>query len=136
MRSATCADDSGATGPMSVAGGTRSTATHRSIRSRSGPETRRRYRSGTPGGQVHARSAVPSWPHGHGFIAATNVNRAGNTSARPTLTTATLPSSSGWRSASSTSRPNSGSSSHTSVPWSASVTSPGDRRGPPPIMPA
>ena len=78
----------------------------------------------------------PSWPHGHGFIAATNVNRAGNTSARPTLTTATLPSSSGWRSASSTSRPNSGSSSHTSVPWSASVTSPGDRRGPPPIMPA
>ena len=75
-------------------------------------------------------------PHGHGFIAATSVNRAGNTAARPTRTTDTLPSSSGWRSASSTSRPNSGSSSHTSTPWSARVTSPGDRRGPPPTMPA
>ena len=75
-------------------------------------------------------------PHGHGFIAATSVNRAGNVAARPTRTTATLPSSSGWRSASSTSRPNSGSSSQTRTPWSASVTSPGDIRGPPPTIPA
>ena len=75
---ATVADDSGRRAETSTAGATRSTATHRSIRSRSGPETRRRYRSGTPGGQLHARSADPSWPHGHGFIAATSVNRAGN----------------------------------------------------------
>ena len=78
IRPATVADDSGGRPRRATAGATRSTATHRSIRSRSGPETRRRYRSGTPGGQLHARSAEPSWPHGHGFIAATNVNRAGN----------------------------------------------------------
>ena len=111
--------------------------THRSIRSRSGPETRRRYRSG------HARRAgarpdpsTPLMPHGHGFIAATSVNRAGKVTARPTRTTVTLPSSSGWRSASSTSRRTPGSSSQTSTPWSARVTSPGDMRGPPPTMPA
>ena len=136
IRAATGADASGSSGPTRAAGGTRSTATHRSMRSRSGPETRRRYRSGTPGGQVHDRSADPSWPHGHGFIAAMSWNRAGNTSARPTRTTATLPSSSGWRSASRTSRENSGSSSQNSVPGRARVTSPGDSRGPPPTMPA
>ena len=58
----------------------------------------------------------PASPHGHGFIAATNWNRAGNVVARPTRATDTRPSSSGWRSASSTSRENSGSSSRKSTP--------------------
>ena len=86
-------------------------------------------RSDRPG-----RSRPP--PHGHGFIAATSWKRAGRVSEPPTRTIETRPSSSGWRSASRTSRPNSGSSSRNSTPSSARVTSPGDRRGPPPSIPA
>ena len=87
-------------------------------------------------GQRQARCSLPNQPHGQGFIAAISVNRAGNVSARPARAIATRPSSSGWRSASSTSRPNSGSSSRNSTPWSASVISPGDTRGPPPTIAA
>ena len=86
--------------------------------------------------QPHARSELPANPHGHGFIAATSWNRAGKIVARPTRETATRPSSIGWRSASRTSRPNSGSSSRNRTPWSARVISPGDMFGPPPTIPA
>ena len=47
----------------------------------------------------------------------------------------TLPSSSGWRSASSAARENSASSSRNSTPRWASVTSPGRGRAPPPTRP-
>ena len=79
---------------------------------------------------------MPANPHGHGFMAATSWNRAGKIAARPTRAIATRPSSIGWRSASRTSRPNSGSSSRKRTPWSARVTSPGDRCGPPPTIAA
>jgi len=46
------------------------------------------------------------------------------------------PSSNGWRSTSSTSRLNSGSSSRKSTPWCARLTSPGLGIEPPPIRPA
>ena len=123
--------------PTSAAGGTRGIVTHRSIRSRSGPDTRagvalRRRPAGSGIGPSRRR---PS-PQGHGFIAATNWKRAGNVVARPTRAIDTRPSSSGWRSASRTSRANSGSSSRNRTPWSARVTSPGDMRGPPPTMAA
>ena len=85
---------------------------------------------------MHGRSDDPAKPHGHGFIAATSWKRAGNVVARPAREIATRPASSGWRSASSTSRSNSGSSSRNSTPWSALVTSPGDRCGPPPTIAA
>ena len=79
---------------------------------RSGLATARRCAAGSAPGRatdsVHGLSELPANPHGHGFIAATSWNRAGKIVARPTRETATRPSSSGWRSASRTSRPNSG----------------------------
>ena len=51
-------------------------------------------------------------------------------------TIATMPSSSGWRSASSAARLNSDSSSRNSTPWCASVASPGCGTDPPPTRPA
>ena len=69
-------------------------------------------------------------------MAATSWKRAGKTTARPTRATLTRPSSSGWRSASSELRSNSGSSSRKRTPWWASVTSPGAIRGPPPTSAA
>ena len=54
-------------------------------------------------------------PAGHMFMLATSWNRAGKT-ALPPSATAISPSSSGWRSASSTGRWNSGSSSRKSTP--------------------
>jgi len=116
MRCATIADDSGSRPAINAAGGTRAIVTQRSIRSRSGPETRPAYLSGTPIGHRHRPYGSPAKPHGQGFMAATSWNRAGNRMARPTRAMDTCPSSSGWRSASSTSRPNSGSSSRNSTP--------------------
>ncbi len=63
-------------------------------------------------------------------------NRAGNVLARPARAIETRPSSIGCRSASRTSRSNSGSSSRKRTPWSARVISPGDIRGPPPTIAA
>ena len=108
---------------------------------RSGRAAGRRRAAGSAraraSGQLHgAIRTTPAKPHGHGFIAATSWKRAGNVVARPAREIATRPSSSGWRSASSTSRSNSGSSSRNSTPWSARVTSPGDRCGPPPTIAA
>ena len=51
-----------------------------------------------------------------------------------TRLTVTLPSSSGWRSTSSVSRANSGSSSRNSTPLCARLTSPGRGTDPPPTM--
>ena len=106
------------------------------MRSRNGPETRRWYALGTWTGHLHGRSDAPAKPHGHGFIAATSWKRAGNVVARPARAIATRPSSIGWRSASRTSRSNSGNSSRNRHPWSARVTSPGDICGPPPTIAA
>ena len=48
-----------------------------------------------------APRATAAKPHGHGFVAATSMKRVGKTRVRWPRTTATRPSSSGWRSASS-----------------------------------
>ncbi len=66
----------------------------------------------------------------------TSWNRAGKTTRPPTRATATVPSSSGCRSASSTGRGNSGSSSSSSTPRCASVASPGRGVEPPPTTAA
>ena len=98
---------------------------------RSGRRTAPAPRSGTRTGP-----SLPVRPQRHGFIAATNWNRAGKIAVRAARAIATRPSSSGWRSASRTSRPNSGSSSRKRTPWSARVTSPGASPGPPPTIAA
>ena len=69
-------------------------------------------------------------------MAATSWNRAGSVTAPAARTIVTRPSSSGWRSASRTSRENSASSSRKRTPLSARVTSPGTSRGPPPTIAA
>ena len=136
IRAATVADDSGSRPPTSDRGRDPVDGTHRSIRSRSGPETRRRYRSGTPGGQLQARPPIRLRPHGHGFIAATSVNRAGNVVARPTRTTDTRPPPAAGAAPRARRARTRAARRSTSTPWSASVTSPGDSRGPPPTIPA
>ena len=107
---------------------------------RSGRGAGRRRVAGTAPAPASGRRTddpdVPAKPHGHGFIAATSWNRAGKLVARPAREMATRPASIGCRSASRTSRSNSGSSSRNSTPWSARVTSPGERCGPPPTMAA
>ena len=116
-RAATDADDSGSGPPSKAAGLGWGIATHRSIRSRSGPDTRCWYRSTV--GPVHEQrpsGSDPANPHGHGFIAATSWNRHGNVVVRPARAMTTRPSSSGCRSASRTSRSNSGSSSRKEHP--------------------
>ena len=122
--------------PTMAAGGTRGISTHRSIRSRSGPETRRCVALDDAGRAAARHGRTRRSRTGTGSSRRSSWNRAGNVAARPARTIATRPSSSGWRSASSTSRSNSGSSSRNSTPWSASVTSPGDSRGPPPTIAA
>ena len=92
------------------------------MRSSSGPLRRRWWRARSAAEQRQRWS--PS-PHGHGFDAATSMQRVGNSITRCERTIATRPSSSGWRSASSAERANSDSSSRNSTPWCASVTSPG-----------
>ena len=92
--------------------------THRSIRSRSGPETRRAYRSIDPAVQRQRSSGVEP-----GEAARARVHRrdqlepAGKVMTRPARAMRMRPSSSGWRSASRTSRSNSASSSRNSTPW-------------------
>ena len=70
----------------------------------------------TAGAHLHARRGCPRNPHGQGFIAATSCTRAGRRTEPRARTSTTSPLSSGWRSASSTLRENSGSSSRKSTP--------------------
>ena len=72
---------------------------------------------------------------GQRLQAATTIAFAGNSSARCPRMIVTRPSSSGWRSASTAARPNSGSSSRNRTPRCASVSSPGRGRAPPPTRP-
>ena len=112
----------------------RSTVTSRSMRSSRGPLRRRRWRLRSASPHRH-RSPTPANPHGHGFVAATRMNRVGRTSACWLRTIVTQPSSSGCLSASSAGRTNSESSSRNSTPRWASVASPGRGVGPPPTRP-
>ncbi len=85
---------------------------------------------------MHSRDLSLKYPHGHGFIAAASINRAGKLKLIAARAIVTCPSSSGWRSTSNTFRGNSGSSSRKSSPLCASETSPGRGIIPPPINPA
>ncbi len=85
--------------------------------------------------------SIPQTPGGRatkpqGFIAAMSWKRAGNCACRAARTIDILPDSSGSRSASSTSRSNSGNSSRNSTPWCASEISPGRGMLPPPTRAA
>ena len=80
--------------------------------------------------------ALPSWPHGHGFIAATSWNAAGKSACRAARDTTMRPVSSGSRSASSAARGNSASSSRKRTPRWASDASPGRGGEPPPTSAA
>ena len=71
-------------------------------------------------------------PHGQGFIAATNIKEAGNSTEYCDRDMVTQRSSSGCRITSSTCRLNSGSSSRNSTPLCASEISPGCGCVPPP----
>ena len=104
------------------------------MRSSSGPERRRRWRARSAAVQLAARR--PPSPHGHGFEAATSMNRVGKTMTCWPRTIVTWPSSSGWRSASRLGRANSDSSSRNSTPRWASVASPGCGGLAPPTRPA
>ena len=110
----------------------RPTATVTSMRSSSGPLSRRWWRERSAAEQ---RQRWSPRPHGHGFEAATSMQRVGNSITRWERTITIRPSSSGWRSASSDERANSDSSSRNSTPWWASVTSPGAGWAPPPTRP-
>ncbi|OEI69459.1 hypothetical protein Cus16_0063 [Curtobacterium sp. ER1/6] len=113
---------------------TRGTRTRTSIRSRSGPDIRPRYRRTAAGGHSHGCCADPAFPHGHGFAASTTWQRAGNSAAPAARCTVIRPDSSGCRSASSTARGNSGASSRKSTPRVARDTAPGRTvPDPPPI---
>ena len=68
------------------------------------------------GEHVHSTAGSPRPPHGQRFIVPTSWNRAGKRARPPTRAIAIVPSSSGCRSASSTARGNSGSSSSSSTP--------------------
>ena len=75
--------------------------------------------------------------HGHGFAARTSVNRAGKVACTAARAIVTSPDSSGWRSASSESRPNSGASSRNKIPMCARLTAPGRiTPAPPPTIAA
>ena len=113
----------------------RGIATTRSKRSSSARESFSRYAASRCGraraleprvaasaarAQVHRRRRAGSGP--------------GRARARRRARPTTTPSSSGWRSASSTERGNSGSSSRSSTPRCARLTSPGRGVGPPPTI--
>ena len=85
--------------------------------------------------QTQSARGSPKWPQRQGLQAATRVKRAGKVSRARARATVTLPSSSGWRSASSASRRNSGSSSRNRTPACARLISPGLGMEPPPISP-
>src|SRR3989344_1355937 len=89
------------------------TWTHMSILSATGPDIFLRYFSIACG--MHEHSDEPYFPHGHGFKAATNIKCAGNNVEPFARETDTRPSSSGSRSACTTSRWNSGNSSRIGV---------------------
>ena len=76
-----------------------------STRSSSGPEILARSRRRAAGEQEQPDLPGPAaFAHGPGFAASTRVNRAGKTACVPARAIPTSPDSSGWRSASSTSR--------------------------------
>src|SRR5882724_13170554 len=112
------------------------TSTWRSMRSSNGPEIRLRYFFTSRGEQLQVFSGWPRWPQGQGFIAPTNISRAGNVTDIEARAIVTTPSSSGWRKTSRTWRRNSGNSSKKSTPLWASDTSPGIGTWPPLISPA
>jgi hypothetical protein len=60
--------------------------------------------------QRHSALRVPRYPHGHGFIEATSMNRAGYVNVPAARTIVTMPSSKGRRITSIAERVNSGSS--------------------------
>lgn len=86
----------------------RLTASWRSTRSSSGPDSRPRYLRRAMGVQLHPASE--SRPHGQGFAASTSWTFAGNRAVAFARCTVMTPLSSGWRSASSVTRLNSGAS--------------------------
>ena len=134
-RSATAAEGSAGGAASSCARG-RGTVTTRSKRSSSARESLSRNAARRCVEQEHSTAGSPRPPHGQRFIVATSWNRAGKSAmpcARAMLTT---PSSSGWRSASSAGRTNSGSSSSSRTPWCARLASPGRGPGPPPTTAA
>ena len=110
------AEDSDSAVSASCSAGMDSTSICMSIRSSSGPEMRPRYRRISAGVQRHCCVRLPRLPHGHGFIDAISINRAGYVACAFTRVIVTKPSSSGWRSASSTSRRYSGNSSKNKIP--------------------
>ena len=75
---------------------------------------------------MHVQPArpVPPAPHGHGFAAMTSWNRLGRSTDPQLRDTRHQPDSSGSRSASSTSRENSGASSMKRTPWCARDSTP------------
>ncbi len=75
--------------------------------------------------QVQADPALDDRAQGHGLAARISVNRAGKVAVRPDRAMLTWPDSRGWRSASRTSRSNSGASSRNRQPWWASEAAPG-----------
>ncbi len=106
----------------------RGTATTRSKRSSSARESLSRKAASRCGEHEHSAAGSPRAPHGHRFIVPTSWKRAGKSAWPATRATATTPSSSGWRSASSAGRGNSASSSRSRTPRCARLASPG--RGP------
>ena len=117
--------------PESSAYSSAGTSTQMSIRSRSGPETRARYCLTSRSVQVQRCVGWPYQPQRQGFMAQTSMKRLGYTAVPAARETVTTPSSSGWRSASRTSRWNSGSSSRKSTPLCARLISPGWSCAPP-----
>jgi site-specific DNA recombinase len=89
-----------------------------------------------PEAEIPAKKEAEERAHAHRFIVPMSWKREGKSARPPTRATATTPSSSGWRRASSAERVNSGSSSSMSTPRWASVTSPGRGPGPPPTIAA
>ena len=100
-------------------------STFTSTRSSSGPDSLARYLRRTAGVQAQAACRPGPLAHGHGLAASTSVKRAGKRAVTPDRATTTSPDSSGWRSASSTSRPNSGASSRNRQPRWAREAAPG-----------
>ena len=118
-------DGSASAFPESSSYSSAGTSTQMSIRSRSGPETRARYFLSSVGVQLHLCVGCPYQPQRQGFIAQTSMKRLGYATEPAARTTVTIPSSSGWRSVSRTSRWNSGSSSRKRTPLCARLISPG-----------
>ena len=102
------------------------------MRSRSGPDSRPRYVAICAGVQRHARRSSPRNRTGTGSSRRPARTGRGRRAVRAARAIVTRPSSSGWRSTSSTRRSNSGISSRNSTPLCASEISPGRGMAPPP----